>query len=53
MFRAGTLLVSGQNSNVQKYVHVQGKANNSHSHGLTASQLQALPYIQLLAYKKG
>ena len=46
MFRAGTLLVSGQNSNVQKYVHARGKTNNSHSHGLTASQLQALLYIQ-------
>ena len=42
MFRAGTLLVSGQNSNVQKYVHAQGKTNNSHSHGLNCLTIASL-----------
>ena len=42
MFRAGTLLVSGQNSKVQKYVHAQGKTNNSHSHGLNCLKIASL-----------
>ena len=40
MVRVGTLLVSGQNSNVQNYV--QGKTNNSHSHGLSCLTIASL-----------
>ena len=56
MVRAGTLLVSGQNSNVQNYVHAQGKTNNSHSHGLNCLTIACSFCIfshKLLGYKKG
>ena len=34
--------MSGQNSKVQKYVHAQGKTNNSHSHGLNCPTIASL-----------